>query len=230
MKKVILLCAVLITAVTVGKAQSYTPTTTWPYYFKDFQKGILKTSPADPGKEGIYNVSYSDKRLHYIEGDFVRSAILKDLSFVQIGDDIFQSVGGFLVKVLGKSEKCLVVEDSDVDYVALNNTGGAYGSSSTTIGTMALSSAEGIGATNSSTNINHMELKNSKEMGKILPLIVKKYIVVKGMRIYATKRDFLDTPGLDRDKAKAFLKENKIKWNNIQNLLLAGDFLADQLQ
>jgi hypothetical protein len=73
-------------------------------------------------------------------------------------------------------------------------------------------------------------LKLSKENGKQLPLIVKKYIVVKGMRFYATKRDFLNVPGLDRDKAKAFLKQNKIKWNNVQSLLLAGDFLADELQ
>lgn len=230
MKKAMLLSAVLFTAITIGKAQSYTPTTTWPYYYRDFEQGTLKTSALEEGKEGLYNISYRDKRLHFIEGEFVRTTLLPDFAAVQIGNDVFQSVNGFMLKVLGKSEKCLIVEDSDIDYVALNNTGGAYGSSSTTIGTMALSSAEGIGATNSSNNINHMELKLSKENGKQLPLIVKKYIVVKGMRIYATKRDFLDVPGLDRDKAKVFLKQNKIKWNNVQSLLLAGDFLADELQ
>ncbi|MBR4774807.1 MAG: hypothetical protein IK008_01760 [Bacteroidales bacterium] len=230
MKKINLIWAILLASVTVGNAQSYTPTTTWPYYLQEFQQGVLKTSPTDPEKEGLYNISYKDKRLHYIDGEYIRSVLLKDMAFVQIGNEIYQSVNGFMVKVLAKSEKCLVIEDSDIDYVALNNTGGAYGSSSTTIGTMALSSAEGIGATNASTNITHMELKLAKDNGKLLPLIVKKYIVVKGRRIYATKRDFLDTPGLDRSKAKAFLKENKIKWNNVQNLLLVGDFLADELQ
>lgn len=230
MKKINLIWAILLASVTVGKAQSYTPTTTWPYYLQEFQAGVLKTSPTDPEREGLYNISYKDKRLHYIDGEYIKTLLLKDMAFVQIGNEIFQSINGFMVKVLAKSEKCLVIEDSDIDYAALNNTGGAYGSSSTTIGTMALSSAEGIGATNSSSNMNHMELKLSKESGKILPLIVKKYIVVKGRRIYATKRDFLNVPGLDRDKAKAFLKENKIKWNNIQSLLLAGDFLADELE
>lgn len=230
MKKAMLLSAVLFTAITVGKAQSYTPTTTWPYYFKDFEQGVLITGPSDPGKEGLYNISYKDKRIHFIDGDYIRSSLLKDMAIVQIGNEIFQSVNGFVVKVLGKTEKCLVVEDSDIDYVALNNTGGAYGSSSTTIGTMALSSAEGIGATNASTNTTHMELKLSKDQGKQLPLIVKKYIVVRGMRIYATKRDFLDTPGLDKARAKAFLKENKIKWNSVPSLLIAGDYLADELQ
>ena len=230
MKRIILVWAILMASVTICKAQSYTPTTTWPYYLPDFEQGVLKTSPTEAEKEGLYNVSYKDKRLHYIDGELIKSILLKDLAFVQIGNDVFQSVNGFMVKVLAKSDKCLIVEDSDINFAALNETGGAYGSSSTTIGTMALSSAEGIGGTNSSNNINHMELKLSKDSGKILPLIVKKYIVVKGRRIYATKRDFLDVPGLDRDKAKAFLKENKIKWNNVQNLLLVGDFLADELQ
>lgn len=230
MKRIILLMAVLLAGAMAGKAQSYTPTTTWPYYFKDFEKGLLVTGPADPGKEGLFNVSYKDKRIHFIDGEYIRSSLLKEMAFVQIGGEVFQSVNGFVVRVLGKTDKCLVVEDSDIDYASLNETGGAYGSSSSTIGTVALSSAEGIGATNSSTNINHMELKLAKDEGKQLPLIVKKYIVVRGRRIYATKRDFLDTPGLDKAKAKAFLKENKIKWNNVQSLLLAGDFLADELQ
>jgi hypothetical protein len=74
-----------------------------------------------------------------------------------------------------------------------------------------------------------MELKNQKENGKTLSFNTKKYIYAKGYKVYATRRDFLAVPGVDPELAKAFLKENKIKWNRMDDILKAGDFLADHL-
>ena len=69
-----------------------------------------------------------------------------------------------------------------------------------------------------------MELKNSKEDGKILPLIQKKYLFVNGKIVYATRKDVQAVS--DPADLKAFLKENKIKWNNPQSLLTVVDYLA----
>jgi hypothetical protein len=75
--------------------------------------------------------------------------------------------------------------------------------------------------------MNHMELKNAKGEGSILPVIVKKYIVVVGMcPVYASRKDVLELPGLDKDLTKAFLKENKINWKDPQDLMKVHDFIA----
>lgn len=127
-----------------------------------------------------------------------------------------------MLKVMAKSDKAIVVEEFNIDFAALNATGGAYGSSSTSAGTTAFSSLEGIGGTR--TNMNHMELKNNKDNGKELPLIKKNYIFVKGQKIFCSKKDVLAL-SVDRDAVKSFLKANKIKFNDPQSVLILGDFL-----
>ena len=69
----------------------------------------------------------------------------------------------------------------------------------------------------------------NKENGKALSLIPKKYIFVKGRKIYASKKDFLEVPGLNVAAAKAFVKQHKIKWSRVSDLQKAGDFLAETL-
>lgn len=228
MKRLSLTLSLLLTACMQVFAQ-YTATTTWPYAYEDFQDGVILMIHGSE-KSGQYNVNLVDKKLHFIEGSYVKVANMADLLSVKIGKDIYQNVGGELYKVLAKSDKSLVVEDNEIDFAALNETGGAYGSSSTTLGTTALSSLEGIGGSNSSKNINHMELKLNKENGKSLSFITKKYMFVNGNKIYASKRDFMNAPGLDKEAAKIFLKTQKIKWNNPQDILMAGDFLSDYVK
>ncbi len=227
MKKILLLLVSLFAGAWTAFCQ-YVPTSSWPYMYDEFQDGSLIWNG---GKEkgGKYNINLADKKLHFIEGAYIKVASMADVLTVRIGQDVYQNAAGEMLKVLSMSEKSLVLEAQDIDYAALNETGGAYGSSSTTIGTTALSSLEGIGGTNSSSNINHMELKMNKENGKALSLISKKYLFVKGQKIKAAKKDFLDVPGLDKDAAKAFLKENKIKWNNVADLQKVADFLAEKL-
>ena len=227
MKKIFLLMVSLLAGAWVAFGQ-YVPTSSWPYMYDEFQDGSLIWNG---GKEkgGQYNINLADKKLHFIEGAYIKVANMADVLTVRIGQDVYQNAAGEMLKVLSMSDKSLVLEAQDIDYAALNETGGAYGSSSTTIGTTALSSLEGIGGTNASTNINHMELKMNKESGKALTLNSKKYLFVKGRKIKAAKKDVMDVPGLDKEAAKAFLKENKIKWNKVSDLQKLGDFLAETL-
>lgn len=227
MKRVMILLAGLFASATLAQAQ-YEPTSTWPYVYDEFQDGVLLWVGGKE-KPGKYNINLVDKKLHFIEGAYIKAANMVEIASVRIGQDVYQNAAGEMLKVLSKSEKSLVLEGNDINFAALNETGGAYGSSSTTIGTTALSSLEGIGATNASANINHMELKLNKENGKLLTLINKKYLFVEGRRIEATKKAVSELPGLDNDALKAFLKENKIKWNKVPDLQKVGDFLADNL-
>ena len=228
MKRVMILLAGLFASATLAQAQ-YEPTSSWPYVYDDFQDGVILWVGGKE-KPGKYNINLVDKKLHFIEGAYIKVANMMEIASVRIGSDIYQNAAGEMLKVLSKSDKSLVLEDNEINYAALNETGGAYGSSSTTIGTTALSSLEGIGGTNSSQNINHMELKLNKDNGKVLNLINKKYLFVKGRKILATKKAVMEAPGLDNEAAKAFFKENKIKWNKVPDLQKVGDFLADNLK
>lgn len=213
MRRILLLAAMLLTAVFAG-ARDYSPTTTWPYAYPDFAPGYV-TIHGGTVKTMIVNINIVWGSLHYLEDDFIKET--HDVKAVKIGSDQYVNAVGKLMKVLASSDKGYVVEGVEVDIAALNSTGAAYGSSSTTLGTMNLSSLEGIGATNSSSALNHMEIRANKDSGQILPLIRKKYIFAGGRLVYATKKDVSNAVGAPA--LKAFLKENKVKWNNAESLL-----------
>lgn len=213
-------------AALAASAQGYEPTTTWPYLYPDFTEGELQTFGGKK-TDGLFNVHLAGGRLHFIEDGFIMEASSSEVFSVRIGGDIFTNVGGKLMKVLAKSDRSIVAEETKVNLSEMNETGGAYGSSSNTTSTQAFSSFEGIGGTRS--NMNHMEIRSSKDEGKILSLDSKLYMIVHGKTILASKKDFADASRCAPDSAKVFLKENKIKWKEPQSVLAAADFLADIL-
>ena len=207
-------------------AQDSEPTTTWPYIYPEFQSGELKTLTGAP-VQGAFNIHVLESRLHFIEDGMIREMLPSEILSLKAGDDYFASVSGKMMKVLAKSDHGFVAEEVLVDVAKLNSTGGAYGSSSNSISTQALSSMEGIGGTRS--NMNHMELKNAKDEGSPLPVIVKKYLVFPGYVVYAAKPNVSRLVGIDKDELNAFLKENKIKWKDEQSLLMVLDFISQKL-
>ena len=207
-------------------AQDSEPTTTWPYIYSDFQSGELKKITGAP-IQGAFNIHVLESRLHFIEDGMIKEVQPSEVVSVKVGDDYFATVSGKMMKVLAKSERGMVAEEVLIDIARLNTTGGAYGSSSNSIATQALSSVEGIGGTR--TNMNHMELKNAKNEGTVLPVIVKKYLVFPGYVVYATKSDVSKLAGLDKDELNTFLKENKIKWKDEHSLIKVLDFISEKL-
>lgn len=226
MRRYILIALALIISFGRMSAQTSEPTTTWPYLYPDFQTGELKKHAGAP-VSGLFNIHIMESRLHFIEGELIREALVTEVFSVKIGNDYYANVGGRMMKVLASSDNGFVAEEMLVDVARLNTTGGAYGSSSNSIATQALSSIEGIGGTRS--NMNHMELKNSKNDGSILPVTVKRYLVLPGRIIYAAKKDVMQIDGIDKDALNAFLKGNKIKFKNPQDNLKVLDFIADNL-
>lgn len=226
MRRYILIALALIISFGRMSAQTSEPTTTWPYLYPDFQAGELKKRAGAP-VSGLFNIHIMESRLHFIEGELVREALVTEVFSVKIGNDYYANVVGRMMKVLAKSDNGFVAEEMLVDVARLNTTGGAYGSSSNSIATQALSSIEGIGGTRS--NMNHMELRNSKNDGSILPVTVKRYLVLPGRIIYAAKKDVMQIDGIDRDALNAFLKGNKIKFKNPQDNLKVLDFIAENL-
>ena len=129
------------------------------------------------------------------------------------------------MKVLARSDNGFIAQETLADMAALNSTGGAYGSSSNSIATQALSSLEGIGGSRS--NMNHMELKNSKDDGQILPVKDKLFIVMNDAVVFAAKKDVSEIYGIDKKALNSFIKENKIKWKDPQSLIVLLDYLTE---
>lgn len=226
MRKILFTVAALLVSAASLFAQ-YEPTTTWPYLYSDFTEGELQMTVGAP-KKGKFNIHVLQSTLHFIEGNMIREASKTDVFSVKIGDDYYANVGGRMMKVLAKSDQGFIAQESLVDHARLNATGGAYGSSSNSISTQALSSYEGMGGGGRS-NMNHMELKNSKDDGTVLPLAVKTYLVFKGNVVYAGKKDVMSVDGVDKKELSAFMKENKTKWKDPQSLLQLVDFIAGKL-
>ena len=227
MRNSIICVLALLRFVCNAKAQDHEPTTTWPYVYADFSSGELQPFKGS-AVSGTYNVHILYGRLHFIDGQNIREANPLEVFSVKIGSDFYANVGGKMMKVLAKGENAFVAMSQEVDMVQLNATGGAYGSSSSTLATTALSSLEAIGNGVSATN--HMELKRSKNDGKILPIISKTYIVFNGLQVFAAKKDVMALDGIDKKELSAFLKENKIKWKDPQSLLVLGEYLNEKLK
>lgn len=225
MRNFVTIVALAVLSLFPAKAGDYAPTSTWPYVYEDFVGGELVFRDGQK-RSGLFNIALTDSKLHFIEGDMVQEARTFDIDRVGIGEDIYVNLGGKLFKVLSKSDKALVVEGSEIDYAKLNSSEGAYGASTASVSVQALSSLEGFGGAH--TNMNHMALKNSKEEGKSLPLIVRKYVVIDGLPVFASKRDVLalaERKGY-KSEVSSFIKTNKIKWKSTTSLQQLADYLV----
>lgn len=225
MKHTILIFAALFLFSANIHAQ-YEPTTTWPYIYPDFVFGELQKYKSGP-VQGVYNIHLLHGTLHFIEGNMIQEAKSSEIFSVRIAGDYYVNSGKGMMKVIASEGDVYITESVEIDVVQLNSTGGAYGASSASSATTAFSSLESIGT--GVSGVNHMELKNSRDDGKTLPLIMKKYIVIPGCTVYATRKDVSEVQGIDSKDLTAFLKENKVKWKDAQSLLGLGMFLNDRI-
>lgn len=223
MKRLFLLLACSVFALTAGaQIQAYT---TWPYYYPDFQKGTLILSNGQQRSMPI-NIHLLKGDLHFIDGKgVIQAAPAGQFSAVEIGEDVFRRVNGYLMQVTpGPDEKNYVAVRRTADLQALNETGGAYGVSSTTASTRRITSIDLPGFVNTS----HMELMQNRESGKKLKIKAEYYIVIDGTAVRATKKEVTEAVGSERAAGfKQFLKKNKINWKDEQSLRKIFDFLSE---
>lgn len=223
MKRFLLLIACWAIALSAqAQIQAYT---TWPYYYPEFTDGTMILSNGQKKTRPI-NIHLLKGDLHFIdEKGIIQMAPAGQFSAVQIGEDTFRRVGGYLMRVTpGPDDKNFVAVRTIADLSALNETGGAYGTPATTASTQRITSVDLPGI----VNTNHMEQMQRRETGKKLTIKNEYYVVVNGNAIKATKKDFTAAVGPERAaELKAFLKKNKINWKDEQSLLKLFDFLAE---
>ena len=211
MRRIFILTICLIASVSLYGQDC---TTVWPYLYNDFTEGAVnKTS----GKTINYklNVHVKESKLHFLSGNLVNEAYLTDVASVRIGDDVYIPVNQKLMRMIAQDGEDYVLELKVANLSNINETGGAYGTSSSTSATNKLSSIE----TDAQINQNHMLLKASKNNGERLELESTYYFLIDGELIEATAR-IVDKKIAPKDKAlwKQFKKENKLRWNQDESL------------
>lgn len=213
---------VLAWAVLTAAASAQGPTSQWPYLFAEFRPGYVELSDGATRSYQL-NIHLRHGQLHYLdEHGLIREATVSGVLGAQVGSDNFLQVGGEMMRVVAQSEHGCVVEEVLGDYAALNETGGAYGTSSNTSATRRLSSIEVDGQVNQ----NHMILMQSKDEGKSLGTVSTYYFVYPGRHLKATRSDVEKSLTAEQAAAwKGWIKTHKIKWKQPVSLMAVLEFL-----
>lgn len=221
MKKILTLALTLILAVS-AMAQE-TCTTTWPYLYPSFRSGTVYFKDGTKTVRELVNIHCLRGRLHYVDPEGkIKEAFSKDILFMVVGGDKFMIVNSDVMRVEAETENAFVAAHYACDFTELNETGGAYGTSSTTSATTKQTSIDVAGG----ANMNHMEMWESRNNGQTVPLKCTYYLVYDGTVYPVSKKDFEKTITPEQKTAlKGWLKANKINWKDPQSLIKLADFL-----
>ena len=229
MLKKLFLVTVLLAALlpgAAGKDYDYKPRESWPYLKEDFTQGTVRTSGGTILSEGLLNVSVVDGSLHYISDGVIMAADMRQVYLVKIGDEIYINRLGKLMRVLHEEPGgYYLIREVLVDREELAKSDIGYGVNSAVASTQRLSTLgmEGHGT----LNMDLTTAINQAKTGPVLPLLETLYFLTGSRQTEASKRDFLEMPGLDKDEAKAFLKKEKIKFNKEGDLVKVLLFLVE---
>lgn len=208
----------------LAAAQDYEPTSTWPYVYEQFQEGTIYMQQGTKMIQTV-NIHLGKDKLHYIDKGLIKEIIPTDVVLVEIGEDKYICQYGQMYRVVAESPKGLVVEENLGDFTKINETGGAYGSSSTSSATNKLTSI----ATESQVGQNHMLIWQNRDQGVTLPVKKTLYFKTRKDFIKASAKEVQNWAGAERkDEWKAFTKANKIKWNKPESLITVLDFIVTE--
>lgn len=214
----------ILSSATSFTLSAYEPTTTWPYYFDEFQSGHITTYQAAPIEYDKLNINLVNGRVHYVKDGVIMEVAPATVALLVIGDVSFVNIGGRMNRVLLNTSHSAVVESVSVDVDAMSKTDIGYGKSS-------LASAQNVSATALSAMVEFSlnrsidEVSRGKESGDRLELKRIPGLVYKGVFVPASRNEILAIPGIDKDKVKAYLKNEKIKFRATEDLARLLDYL-----
>lgn len=230
LQKLFLVGILLFSGISAG-AQRFEPKDTWPFVYENFTDGALYSSTGEKLLSAKMNVSILNQKLYYLKGETIMEADMVRLYAAKISsgpaEDLYVNVGAKMYRVLAESDGGAALQADILDVERYNKASIGYGVTSYTASTQNVSGL----AMESSAGVNINTAMASKEGGEPLPVLEKKYILYgQGRIVPALKREVMDIPDLDKQAAKVFFKENKIKWNQAASLTQVADFLTNNLE
>lgn len=203
----------------------YTPLTTWPYLYEDFRPGRLTTYQGAPISYDSLNVNLISGRAHYIQNGKIMETENNTVALLVIGEDSFVRASGRLVKVLRNTEGGgAVVQSIAVDTEAMNKADIGYGKS-------AIASTQNVSITAISGDMDYSVHRSldvvmrDRHSGQKLEIRSVNGLFYRGSFIPASRTDVLGISGIDKDAVKAFLKREKIRFSNLDDLARLEEFL-----
>lgn len=228
MKKLLLLFVGLLSVVAVS-AQSDEPTANWPYLYPDFMEGELLRSNKNSNK-ARFNIHLNISALHYVDKNGkIKEADTWGVIGLIIGEDRFRFVEGKMLKVMAESKGGSVVKESRANYHSIVQNDGAMGTTalnSTTTKTFlynenAINQYNGYLLTD-----DYKELHAMKNQSERLPVNSSLYLVIKHRLVPANKKSVAALDGINKKEFSAFLKTEKIQWNEPQDLVKVIDYIT----
>lgn len=223
MKKFLFMCAGTLVAVA---AFAQEPTTNWPYLYPEFKEGELNVRSKT--EKALFNIHLDLGALHYVEDGRIKEANILNATTLVIGNDVFRNVAGKMLKVLARAQGGYIVEETRATYSAVVRNDGAYGTTalnSTTTKTF-LYNENAINQYNGylMTDV-YKDLLAMRDDAEKLPVRKNLYIVIGMDQIPADKKSVASMSGLDKKALKAFLKSEKIDWNELGDLVKVIDYI-----
>ena len=227
MKRLLFLIIGILTAVSVY-AQKEDPTVNWPYLYPEFMEGEVVLARNKRNK-ALFNIHLDIGALHYVEDGRIRETSTMDIALLIIGDDVFRNVGGKMLKVLAETEGGYVVKECKGNFASVVKNEGAFGTTSlnsTTTKTF-LYNENAVNAYNGylMTDV-YEDLLAMKDDAESLRVTESLSIVIGYEKIPANKNSVKALDGVDKKAFSAFLKSNKIKWDEPQDLIKVIEYLV----
>ncbi len=227
MKRFLTIALALALAVPAPAQYGFKPLESWPYLYESFTEGAAVTFRGEAVKYDRMNVNVADGKLHYVRNDDIMVADMGSVRYVTIGQDLFANVQGRLMRVLRETDHGGVLLSTEVDVEELNKVSIGYGKSAIA-STQNVSGAALEEAGSFNTGIVGRSLSASdadKYSGSELPLRETRYLVVDGFSVKAFRKDVLGFPSGNPAAVKEYIKKNKVKFNNVDDLASLVEFL-----
>lgn len=217
MKKILNTLALLLIAFA---AFGQKPTTSWPYLYSDFANGTVYMKDGKKHDQE-FNIHLAKGRLHFNDNGVIKEVKTNDIHLVELNGELFTSLQGFVVKVIGDPQTGYVAVHTYADYQKLNESDGPYGTKLDATTSYSVTPYDLTGVAGS-----YDALMRNRNEGVTLPL-KNDYYIVAGGRVFNASKKGIESNLDDAGKAafKTFQKQNKIKWQDPQSLLLLVDFL-----
>ena len=216
-----------------ARAQRYAPTEPWPYLYEEFQGGNIFTNKEEMVGYDQLNVNVINGRLHYVENGTIMEANMLNVHVVRIDKDVYLNVGGRLMRVLRESEHTAVVLGTEVDFEEMNKANIGYGRSSVAstqdVTLSSLAGSDNYGIMSGLLNKTLLDVQKNKYNGKVVPLKETTFLVVDGILFQADRSSIVNHAGVDKKATVDFIKKNKIKFRNPEDLEKLGEYLHTQL-
>ena len=213
----------LLLSLLIASLSAQDVTTNWPYMYPEFTDGVMYMSDGNEVNSRL-NLYVVESKVHFIEKDIIKELLTYNVDSVKIADDSYIFRDNKAIRVIKKAENGFVGELITGDIESLRETGGAYGSSSTTQSTRRLSSVEG----SNKVNQNHMIIWQDKHLGQPID-IDQEYLIITGESVFKASRRGLERniPRENRGDFRNFLKGKNIKWNEPESLVKVLEFFEN---